>query len=131
MCEISTFSIHEDGFTGSASPAGVALIRGSDWKRNSVNISVRLRNWKRDTIAQLRVRGRAYLMMEAFGRTVLVGEDGLRIDNYNKNYSSLIDGMMSANGFEITYETDFGTKAVVSFSALGLTKQLRAIMNVC
>ncbi|MEQ8782475.1 MAG: hypothetical protein RIE06_22645 [Roseibium album] len=131
MCEISTFSIHEDGFTGSASPAGVALIRGSDWKRNSVNISVRLRNWKRDTIAQLRVRGRTYLMMEAFGRTVLVGEDGLRIDNYNKNYSSLIDGMMSANGFEITYETDFGTKAVVSFSALGFTKQLRAIMNVC
>ncbi|WP_029062350.1 hypothetical protein [Labrenzia sp. DG1229] len=131
VCETSTFSIHEDGFTGSAMPAGVALKRVAGWKRNSVNISVRLRNWKRDTIAQLRVRGRTYLMMEAFGRTVLVGEDGLRMDNYNKNYSSLIDGMMSANGFEITYETDFGTKVVVSFSALGLTKQLRAIMNVC
>ncbi|MES0879366.1 hypothetical protein [Roseibium sp. SCP14] len=131
LCETSTYSIHEDGFTGSSSPAGVALRRRSDWKQNTANISVRLRNWKPDTIAEMRVNGRRYLIKEAFGRTLLVSKDGLRVGNYSRNYSNLISGMMRANGFEIKYETDFGTNVVVSFSALGLTKQLRALMNAC
>lgn len=131
VCEASTYSIHEDGFTGSAMPAGIALKRVAGWKENSFNISVRLRNWKPGSIATLRVGGRSYLFKEAFGRTVLVGPDGYRVRNYEENYSSLINSVMRVNGFEVTYETEFGSKAVVSFSALGLTQQIRALMDAC
>lgn len=131
VCEISTFSIHEDGFTGSATPAGVALRRMPGWKRNAVNLAIRLRNWKPESIAELRVGRRTYLFTQAFGRTILVGKNGLRARNYDETYSSLIGEMKRANGFEVTYDTEFGSKVVVSFSALGFTRQIRAIMNVC
>ena len=131
LCEASTFSIHEDGFTGSAFPAGVVLRRMAGWKRNAVNLKIRLQNWKPASIAELRVGGRGYLFKEAFGRTVLVGKDGFRAKNYDKNYSSLIAGLMRANGFEVKYETEFGSKVVVSFSALGLTSQMQAMKDAC
>lgn len=131
VCEISTFSIHEDGFTGSETPAGVALRRMPGWKRNSVNLAIRLRNWEPKSIAELRVGKRTYFFKEAFGRTILVGKNGLRARNYDETYSSLIGEMMRSNGFEVAYSTEFGSKVVVSFSALGFTRQIRAIMNVC
>lgn len=131
VCETSTFSIHEDGFTGSAMPAGVALKRVAGSKQNSFNISVRLRNWKPRSIATIRVGGGTFFFKEAFGRTLLVGPDGYRVTNYAETYSNLIKSAMRANGFEIAYETEFGSKAVVSFSALGLAKQIKAIMNAC
>lgn len=130
-CETSTYSIHEDGFTGSAMPAGVALKRAADWKESAFKVTVRLRNWKPDSIASVRVGGRSYLFKEAFGRTLLVGPDGYRLRNYQKNYADLIKSVMQANSFEIIYETEFESKVFVSFSALGLTKQIRALVDAC
>ncbi|WP_428688027.1 hypothetical protein [Roseibium sp.] len=131
VCEASTNSIHEDGFTGSASPSSVALLREDGWERNAVNSSIHLSNWKPNTIAEMRVDGRSYYVKFARGRTWFVAKDGSMPRNPQKNYSALINGMLRANGFEITYETVFGTKVVASFSALGLTKQLRALMKAC
>ncbi len=131
MCEAFTSSIHEDGFTGSASPSSVSLYRGADWDYNAVDTSVHLENWKRDTIAKLRVGGRSYYIKSPMGRTRFVARDGSRPKSPGKNYSNLINGMLRANGFEITYETVFGTKVVASFSALGLTRQFRAMKKAC
>ncbi|WP_420336680.1 hypothetical protein [Roseibium sp.] len=130
-CETSTYSIHEDGFTGSAVPAGVALKRNTDGKDTPFKITVRLRNWKPASIASLRVGGRSYLFKEAFGRTMLVGPDGYRLRNHQRNYAELIKSAVLASGFEIAYETEFGSKAFVSFSALGLAKQIRALSDTC
>ncbi|MEP3303566.1 MAG: hypothetical protein ABJO05_16505, partial [Roseibium sp.] len=131
ICEAFTASIHEDGFTGSASPSSVSLYRGHDWNYNEVATSIRLVNWKPDTIAEMRVSGRRYYVMSPRGSTRFVAKDGSRPDSPRKNYANLLNGMLRANGLEISYETVFGTRVVVSFSAMGLTKQLRALMKVC
>jgi hypothetical protein len=131
MCEITTSSIHEDGFFGSASPSSVSLYRDSDWEYNAVNTSILLENWKPDSIAELRVGGRSYYTKSPMGRTRFVAKDGSRPKSPRKNYANLINDMLRANGFEIIYETVFGTRVVASFSAMGLTKQLRAMMKAC
>ncbi len=131
LCETLTSSIHEDGFTASAAPSSVSLYRGSDWQYNAVNTSVQLENWKPETLAEIRVGARSFYARSLRGQTRLVTKDGSKPDFPGKNYSNFINALLRANGFEIIYETVFGTRVVASFSALGLTRQLRAMKKAC
>lgn len=131
LCETLTSSIYEDGFTASAAPSSVSLYRGSDWQYNAVNTSVQLENWKPETLAEIRVGGRSFYARSLRGQTRLMAKDGSKPDSPGKNYSNFINALLRANGFEIIYETVFGTRVVASFSALGLTRQLRAMKKAC
>lgn len=131
ICEAFTASIHEEGFSASASPSTVSLFRRTDWEYNAVNTSVDLENWKPETTAEIRVGGRSYFVRSLRGNTRLVARDGSKPKSPGKNYSSFINALLRANGFDITYETVFGTRVVASFSALGLTRQLRAMKKAC
>lgn len=131
LCETLTISLHEDGFSASAAPSTVSLFRGSDWEYNAVNTSVHLENWKPETVAEIRVGTRSFYATSLRGRTRLVARDGSKPRSPGKNYSNFINALLRANGFEISYETVFGTRVVASFSALGLTRQLRAMKKAC
>ncbi|WP_346912698.1 hypothetical protein [uncultured Roseibium sp.] len=57
--------------------------------------------------------------------------DGSKLKSIGIVYTQFLEGLMKSNGFEVKYRTVFGNDVIASFSALGFSKQLRAIRKNC
>ncbi|POF28888.1 hypothetical protein [Roseibium marinum] len=130
-CEIATSAVDLDGFLGNKKMPSIHFFHNADWPNNQVNWSLDLVNWDMDTLAEIQVAGRVFHLAGTSTDPVFVAKDGSKLSDEGSAYSDFISAVAKANGFEIHYKTEFGTDVLASFSALGFTKQFRALRHKC
>ncbi|WP_269582712.1 hypothetical protein [Roseibium sp. Sym1] len=130
-CEIGSTAVHVEGFSGSGKVAAISFYRRSDWHKSTINMELRLENWDKETLAKVKIGKSEFFLAWDGTVNVLVSRHGMKLKSERRVYGELIKTMLRANGFEITYKSVFGNNVVASFSALGLTRQLRAIQKNC
>lgn len=131
LCEIGTAAIHTEGFIGSAAVPSISFFREADWPKQSINAHLNLVNWDQETIARIKVGAKRFYVVWDVLDMDFVNKDGSKLSSSRSKYVAFVTALMKANSFEVTYQTVFGNELFVNLSALGLTKQIRALQKHC
>ena len=130
-CEIGTSAIELEGFLGNIEAPSLHFFRDSDWSRNQVNWRLQLTNWDKDKIATAKVAGRLFHLTANSTDVFFADAGGNKLSDESEAYNDFINAVARANGFEIRYVTVFGSEVTAGFSAMGFTKQFRALRSKC
>lgn len=131
ICEIATIAIEVEGFLGSTKVPALHFRREQGLPKTSLGLGLELVNWDLETISMTRVGGQTFHIGWDGSRHIFTSRNGKALPVTNRAYGKFVRALMRSNGLEVKYRTVFGTEVIANFSALGFTKQLRAIQKAC